>query len=172
MSHTVPARTTLDDFHRICCMSLPESATFPPMAAFRVAIRVPYRSNLHAKLREPILAFALIHAYTSQDQATCSLGLNAENILNSGADLQPGSIALLRPFRQLAASGTLALKMFAVSGYLHLLNAFLRTIGRIRPDIAGIARVQQLRKNVAVMSLGAGYRKTPQRRRVGHLTGS
>ena len=100
-------------------------------------------------------------ADSAHDHVSCPLRLYSENMFNPGADLRSCPVSLQFPFRELVISTAFALQMLTISIFMQLADAVLRPVGRISPHItAGIARIQQLVKHIAVVHFGTGYMKT------------
>ena len=77
---------------------------------------------------------------------------HSKYMFNSATYSCPTSISLLFSCCQFFMPASFTLNMFPKSLFLQLVQRFLRTIGRISPDIfAGIARIKQFGKYLAVM---------------------
>ena len=97
----------------------------------------------------------------SQYRVTCTLGLDAKDMLNPGTSLCASPIPSLFPIGELLFARTLPLNMLSIAHLLQPVDLLLRAIGRISPDIsAGILRIKQFFKHVAVMHFRTAHRIT------------
>jgi hypothetical protein len=101
-------------------------------------------------------------ADASQYHVASSLGLDAEDMLYSRSRFRPSAVTLLLFCRQRAIPASLALEMFPVSLAAKVINPLFRTVCRVRPYVAaGVASIEQLVKDIAVMDFGARYLEPP-----------
>src|SRR5512135_1316596 len=86
------------------------------------------------------------------DQISCPLRLNPEDVFHTTPNPRPRSISLGLSLRQFFVLASFALKMLPVFPCLQLLKFFLRTICRVRPHIpTAVILIQKFLKNLTVM---------------------
>lgn len=122
----------------------------------------PVSIQVIGQVTKPYLGHCPYEADAAHDHVICSLRLHSENMFNPRANLRSCPVSLQLPLRKFLIARAFALQVFTIPIFMQLINTILRSIGRICPHItAGIARIQQLVKHIAVMHFGAGHMKTP-----------
>src|SRR5512139_1037380 len=86
------------------------------------------------------------------NQVSCPLGLDPEDVFHTTPNPGPSSISLGLSLRQLLMPASFALKTLPVVPFLQLLKFFFRTVRRVRPHIpTTVILIQKFLKDLTVM---------------------
>ena len=111
----------------------------------------PYSVNVVRQVAQTDFRSGSGYADRAQQQISRSMSLHTKDVLDPRTDSGTGPVAFLFSCRQWTIAVPLALAVFAKTVLGETLQSFLRSIGRIRPDVLARVVGKKLLEHIAVV---------------------